>query len=171
MLPSLNYMRHLIISVLVLFASATFASAQKVYDGCADVKGISRETKCDYAKFVSVFGVPERYKKVGEPKDGNEMTEEYSFGETYFVFQNNGELTSFALKDSRFPALTNYIEGGIRVGDRISKLDKFEYGKPVFKKTLEDGTAIYRLWEDSYDRITFSVKNGIIELIVYISVP
>ena len=154
-------MKKLIISIVILFASMVFAYAQKAYDGCADVKGISRETKCDYAKFVSVFGVPERYKKVGEPKDG----------ETYFVFQNNGELTSFALKDSRFPALTNYIEGGIRVGDRISKLDKFEYGKPVFKKTLEDGTAIYRLWEDSYDRITFSVKNGIIELIVYISVP
>ena len=164
-------MRHLIASILVLFASAAFADAQKVYDGCADVKGISRETKCDYAKFVSVFGVPEKYKKFGKPEDGYEMSEVYGFGETYFVFQNNGELTSFALKDSRFPALTNYIEGGIRVGDRISKLDKFEYGKPVFKDKLEDGTSVYVLWEDSYDQVYISVKNGIIELIVYISVP
>ena len=164
-------MRHLIASILVLFASAAFADAQKVYDGCADVKGISRETKCDYAKFVSVFGVPEHYRKVGEPEDGDEMTEVYRFGKSYFVFQNNGELRSFALENNRFPALTNYIEGGIRVGDKFSKLDKFEYGKPVFKKTLEDGTAIYRLWEDSYDQITFSVKNGIIKSIVYMSIP
>ena len=147
-----------IIVFIVLLASTVFAYAQKPYDGCADVKGISRDTKCNYAKFVSVFGVPEYYKKVGEPKDGDEMTEVYRFGKTYFVFQNNGELRSFALENNRFPALTNYIEGGIRVGDKFSKLDKFEYGKPVFKKTLEDGTAIYRLWEDSYDRITFSVK-------------
>ena len=151
-------MRQILLSIFVLLASTVFAYAQKPYDGCADVKGISRETICNYAKFVSVFGVPEYYKKVGEPKDGDDMTEVYRFGKTYFVFQNNGELRSFALENNRFPALTNYIEGGIRVGDKFSKLDKFEYGKPVFKKTLEDGTAIYRLWEDSYDRITFSVK-------------
>ena len=151
-------MRQILLSIFVLLASTVFAYAQKPYDGCADVKGISRDTKCNYAKFVSVFGVPEYYKKVGEPKDGDEMTEVYRFGKTYFVFQNNGELRSFALENNRFPALTNYIEGGIRVGDKFSKLDKFEYGKPVFKKTLEDGTAIYRLWEDSYDRITFSIK-------------
>ncbi len=164
-------MRHLIASILVLFASAAFADAQKVYDGCADVKGISRETKCDYAKFVSVFGVPERYKKVGKPEDGYEMSEEYSFGKTYFVFQNNGELTSFDLENNRFPALTNYIEGGIRVGDKFSKLDKFEYGKPVFKDKLEDGTAVYILWEDSYDQVYISVKDGIIKSIVYLSIP
>ena len=152
-------MRQITIVSILLLASAVFANAQKAYDGCADVKGISCETKCDYAKFVSVFGVPEYYKKVGEPKDGDEMTEVYRFGKSYFVFQNNGELRTFSVRDNRFPTLTNYIEGGIRVGDKFSKLDKFEYGKPVFKKTLEDGTAIYRLWEDSYDRITFSVKS------------
>ena len=164
-------MRQILLSIFVLLASTVFAYAQKPYDGCADVKGISRDTKCNYAKFVSVFGVPEYYKKVGEPKDGDEMTEVYRFGKSYFVFQNNGELRTFSVRDNRFPTLTNYIEGGIRVGDKFSKLDKFEYGKPVFKKTLEDGTAIYRLWEDSYDQITFSVKNGIIKSIVYMSIP
>ncbi len=164
-------MRQITIVSILLLASAVFANAQKAYDGCADVKGISRETKCDYAKFVSVFGVPERYKKVGKPEDGYEMSEEYSFGKTYFVFQNNGELTSFALENNRFPALTNYIEGGIRVGDKFSKLDKFEYGKPVFKDKLEDGTAVYILWEDSYDQVYISVKDGIIESIVYLSIP
>ena len=160
-----------IIVFIVLFASAVFANAQKAYDGCADVNGISRETKCDYAKFVSVFGVPERYKKVGEPKDGDEMTEVYRFGKSYFVFQNNGELRTFSVRDNRFPALTNYIEGGIRVGDKFSKLDKFEYGKPVFKDKLEDGTAVYILWEDSYDQVYISVKDGIIKSIVYLSIP
>ena len=164
-------MRQITIVSILLLASAVFANAQKAYDGCADVKGISRDTKCNYAKFVSVFGVPEYYKKVGEPEDGDEMTEVYRFGKSYFVFQNNGELRSFALENNRFPALTNYIEGGIRVGDKFSKLDKFEYGKPVFKDKLEDGTSVYVLWEDSYDQVYISVKNGIIELIVYISVP
>ena len=160
-----------IIVFIVLFASTVFAYAQKAYDGCADVKGISCETKCDYAKFVSVFGVPEKYRKVGNPEDGEEMTETYCFGETRFVFQNNGELRYFSIEDSRFPVITNYIAGGVRVGEKISKLDSCEYGKPVFKKTLKDGSKEYSLWGDSYDPVYFYVKNGIIESIVYIVVP
>ena len=164
-------MRQILLSIFVLLASTVFAYAQKPYDGCADVNGISRETKCDYAKFVSVFGVPDEYYKFGEPEDGEDMSETYYLGDNCFVFQNSGRLTYFCMEDSRFPTLTNYLKGGICVGDKFSKLDKFEYGKPVFKKTLEDGTAIYRLWEDSYDQVTFSVKNGIIKSIVYMSIP
>ncbi len=54
-----------------------------------------------------------------------------------------------------------------KLGQKVkleSKLDKFEYGKPVFKDTLEDGTSVYVLWDDSYDQVYISVKNGIIEL-------
>ena len=171
MLPSLNYMRHLIISVLVLFASATFASAQKVYDGCADVKGISRETKCDSTKFVSIFGKPDEYYKFGKPEDGDDMSETYYLGDNCFVFQNSGILTYFSMKDNRLPVLTNYIKGGIRVGDRFSIFDNFEYGKPVFKDSLEDGRVVYSLWADSYDPIYLSVKDGVIKTIVYLSIP
>lgn len=164
-------MKKLIISIVVLFTSIVFANAQKAYDGCADVKGISCETKCDYAKFVSVFGVPDEYYKFGEPEDGEEMSETYYFGETYFVFQNNGELRHFFIRDSRFPVLTNYLAGGIRVGDKISKLDNFEYGKPVFKEKRKDGTEKYVLWEKSYDPVYIYVKNGFIKTILYVVIP
>ena len=160
-----------IIVFIVLLASTVFANAQKAYDGCADVKGISRETKCDYAKFVSVFGVPEHYRKVGKPEDGEEMSETYYLGDNCFVFQNSGVLTYFSMRDGLFPTLTNYLKGGISVGEKFSKLDKFEYGKPVFKDKLEDGRSVYILWEDSYDQVYISVKNGIIKSIVYLSIP
>ncbi len=164
-------MKKLIISIVVLFTSIVFANAQKAYDGCADVKGISRETKCDYAKFVSVFGVPEHYRKVGKPEDGDDMSETYYLGDNCFVFQNSGILTYFSMKDNRLPVLTNYIKGGIRVGDRFSIFDNFEYGKPVFKDSLEDGRVVYSLWADSYDPIYLSVKDGVIKTIVYLSIP
>ena len=164
-------MRQILLSIFVLLASTVFAYAQKPYDGCADVKGISRETKCDYAKFVSVFGVPDYYRKVGVPEDGDEMSEVYYFGETYFVFQNNGELRQFFIRDSRFPVLTNYIKGGIRVGDKFSVFEKFEYSKPILKETRDDGTEKYVLWEDSYDPMYFYVINGSIKTIRYAAIP
>ena len=83
------------------------------------------------------------------------------------MFQNNGDLHHFSIEDNRFAALTNFIKGGVRVGDKISKLDNIIYGKPKFLNKMEDGKLRYVLWESSYDPVYFHVKDGIILCIVY----
>jgi len=40
----------------------------------------------------------------------------------------------FFVKDRRFAVLTLEIDGGIRVGDPLSKLDNFKSGKPLYVK-------------------------------------
>ena len=72
--------------------------------------------------------------------------------------------------DNRYAALTLWIPGGIRVGDKLSSLDNFKYGKPKVASWLEpkDGFVTYTLFYDYLDDLVFlSVKDGIICSISY----
>jgi len=160
-------MKKFILSMAVLLAAYFAASAQVLdfYVG-ADVNGINCSTKCNYDKFVSVFGKPDAYISSGNPND-DDFCETYEIGENYFAFSDNGYLNYFELGDNRFSALTKFIKGGVRVGDKISKLDNIKYGKPVPEKPNKDGTTWYDLWESSYDPVYLLVKDGIILRIVY----
>ena len=82
----------------VLLAASFAASAQVLdfYVG-ADVNGINCSIKCNYDKFVSVFGKPDKYEKFGEVEDEEEMSEVYYVGRvilcsktmvTYIIFQS-----------------------------------------------------------------------------------
>ena len=73
----------------------------------------------------------------------------------------------FELGDNRFSALTKFIKGGVRLGDKISKLDNIVYGKPKFLNKMEDGKLRYVLWESSYDPVYFHIKDGVILKIIY----
>ncbi len=87
-----------------------------------------------------------------------------------FSFCDGGRFFGFYLSDSRFSALTLWIPGGIRVGDKLSKLDNFKYGKPKVADWMKptDGSVQYVLFYDYLDGLVFlSVKNGIIEGIWY----
>ena len=160
-------MKKFILSMAILFAASFAASAQVLdFYVCADVNGIDCSTKCNYDKFVSVFGKPDIYINSGDP-NGDEFSETYEIGKNSFSFSFNGELYYFDLGDNRFAALTNFIKGGVRVGDKISKLDNIVYGKPKFLNKMEDGKLRYVLWESSYDPVYFHVKDGIILKIIY----
>ena len=151
----------------VLFAASFAVNAQVLdfYVG-ADVNGINCSTKCNYDKFVSVFGKPDAYISSGNPND-DDFCETYEIGENSFAFSDNGYLNYFELGDNRFSALTNFIKGGVKVGDKISKLDNIIYGKPKFLNKMEDGKLRYVLWESSYDPVYFHIKDGVILCIVY----
>ena len=74
--------------------------------------------------------------------------------------------------DDRFAALTLWIPGGVRVGDKLSKLDNFKYGKPKVASWLkpEDGLVDYVLFYDYLDDLVFlSVKDDVIQNIHYSS--
>ena len=164
-------MKKFILSMAVLLAASFAASAQVLdfYVG-ADVNGINCSIKCNYDKFVSVFGKPDKYICSGDP-NGDDFSETYYIGKNTFSFSFNGELYYFDLGDNRFAALTNFIKGGVRVGDKISKLDNIIYGKPKFSSKTSEGISIFILWESSYDPVYFHVKDGIILYIIYNYIP
>ncbi len=160
-------MKNFILSSALFVASVFIMDAQVLdfYVG-ADVNGIDCSIKCNYDKFVSVFGKPDAYISSGNPND-DDFCETYEIGENYFAFSDNGYLNYFELGDNRFAALTNFIKGGVRLGDKISKLDNIIYGKPKFLNKMENGKLRYVLWESSYDPVYFHIKDGVILKIIY----
>ena len=136
-----------------------------------DVEGVKIDQKMTYDQFVAKFGKPDRYKQDKSEGDGYSYLDEYYWvGKNSFSFINNGTFNEFFLMDDRFAALTLWIPGGIRVGDKLSSLDNFKYGKPKVASWLEpkDGFVTYTLFYDYLDDLVFlSVKDGIICSISY----
>ena len=122
---------------------------------------------------VAKFGKPDRYKQDKSEGDGYSYLDEYYWVvKNSFSFINNGTFNEFFLMDDRFAALTLWIPGGVRVGDKLSKLDNFKYGKPKVASWLkpEDGLVDYVLFYDYLDDLVFlSVKDGVIQNIHYSS--
>ena len=91
-------MKNFILSSALFVASVFIMDAQVLdFYVCADVNGIDCSTKCNYDKFVSVFGKPDKYEKFGEVEDEEEMSEVYYVGRvilcsktmvTYIIFQS-----------------------------------------------------------------------------------
>ena len=150
-------------------------NAQDFYDEfrakSIDVEGVKIDQKMTYGQFVAKFGKPDRYKQDKSEGDGYSYLDEYYWvGKNSFSFINNGTFNEFFLMDDRFAALTLWIPGGIRVGDKLSSLDNFKYGKPKVASWLEpkDGFVTYTLFYDYLDDLVFlSVKDGIICSISY----
>jgi hypothetical protein len=137
-----------------------------------DVEGIMIDQKINYGQFVAKFGNPDEYERKDTYITGGvyENEENYKIGRNGFSFCDGGRFFGFYLSDSRFSALTLWVPGGIRVGDKLSKLDNFKYGKPKVADWMKptDGSVQYVLFYDYLDGLVFlSVKNGIIEGIWY----
>ncbi|MCI1785691.1 MAG: hypothetical protein LKI59_06095 [Bacteroidales bacterium] len=128
-----------------------------------DVEGVFADQKMTYAQVVAKFGKPDKYRK---QYDEFGLSEEYFYGKTWFHFEETGKFRNFVIRDRRFAALTLDIDGGIRVGDPLSKLDNFKYGKPQYIRTDEDG-ELYLLYPKSDDNVYLVVKDGIIVTIFY----
>ena len=167
------FMKKMAICLAALLYMAV--NAQDFYDEfrakSIDVEGVKIDQKMTYGQFVAKFGKPDRYKQDKSEGDGYSYLDEYYWvGKNSFSFINNGTFNEFFLMDDRFAALTLWIPGGIRVGDKLSSLDNFKYGKPKVASWLEpkDGFVTYTLFYDYLDDLVFlSVKDGIICSISY----
>ena len=152
-------MKTKILIAIALFISS-FAMAQNEEADGYDVEGFCIGQRMNYKQFVAKFGKPDRYENVG----GDES---YYIGEDYFHFEDNGIFLNFIIESNRFAVLTKYMKGGIRVGDKLSKLDNFKYGKPVFTKRLKSGRHEYALFYESDEVVYLGVTNGMIVSIRY----
>ena len=158
--------RILFITVAFFMSFAAMAQENEEWFG-HDVEGFCIGQRMNYKQFVAKFGKPDRY-------EANGGDESYYIGEDYFHFGQDGLFLDFVLESSRFAALTKYIKGGIRVGDKLSKLDNFKYGKPVEIKygfKPEKGVIKYALFSESDEPVFLLVKDGIIIVIIYNEIP
>jgi hypothetical protein len=118
-----------------------------------------------YAQVVAKFGKPDLYHKVN---DEFGISEDYVYGNNNRLhFEETGKFKNFVITESRFAVLTLDIDGGIRVGDPLSKLDNFKYGKPQYVRTDEDGGEIYLLYPKCDDNVYLVVRDSIIVTIFY----
>ncbi|MGP1610937.1 MAG: hypothetical protein ACTTGW_04805 [Candidatus Cryptobacteroides sp.] len=158
--------RILFITVAFFMSFAAMAQENEEWFG-HDVEGFCIGQRMNYKQFVAKFGKPDRY-------EANGGDESYYIGEDYFHFGQDGLFLDFVLESPRFAALTKYIKGGIRVGDKLSKLDNFKYGKPVEIKygfKPEKGVIKYALFSESDEPVFLLVKDGIIIVIIYNEIP
>ena len=166
--------RHLLIIGLALLACISVKAQDfwKDFDkNGIDVEGLKTGQVMNYDQFVAKFGKPDRYIKT-DLGDGNIPCwgESYRLGHNSFYFRDNGFFNDFVLCDNRFAALTLWIPGGIRVGDKLSKLDNFKYGKPIVASWYKpsDGCVAYVLFYNYLDDLVFlAIKDGIIQRISY----
>lgn len=164
-----------ILAVVILALFCALLNAQDFMEEykvkSIDVEEIKIGQKLDYNQFVLKFGKPDRYERneLGSADDPC-LDEYYWVGKNFFSFTNNGTFCEFFLRDNRFAALTLWIPGGVRVGDHLSKLDDFKYGKPIVASWLEpkNGLVEYVLFYGYMDDLVYlSVKDEIIQIIHY----
>ena len=166
-----------VLVICLLALPAVTMIAQDFYDEfrakSIDVEGVKIGHKMTYDQFVAKFGKPTEYIQSDSDsgEEGTPTTDEYyRVGKNVFYFRNNGSFCGFSIKDKKLSVLTLWIDGGIHVGDKLSSLDNFKYGKPKVASWLEpkDGVVKYTLFYNYLDGLVFlSVKNGIICSISY----
>ena len=162
-----------VLVICLLALPAVTMIAQDFYDEfrakSIDVDGIKIGQVLDYSQFVAKFGLPDKYEKQSSNGGDYEVTETYIKGKCFFEFCDGGYFCGFTLSDNSFSALTFLIKGGIKVGDKLSKLDDFTYGKPIVAEWLKPfGYYIpYVLFPEQDGKVFLFVRKGIIEKISY----
>lgn len=148
--------KHIALSALLLFPVIAFAQ---------DIDGIDIGDTITKEQMIAKFGKPDSYSE----NDGEfGIDRDFMYGQTWIQAIDN-KLESFVICDERFKILSKYIPTGVRVGDKLSKLNGSKYGPPPQR-------ADWLAWEDYFispggDKyeiyVHFSVENGIIIRISY----
>ncbi len=96
-----------------------------------------------------------------------------SFGARIVIDDEDYTLTGFDTRSSNFIILSDFINGGVRVGDSISRLAAYDFVHTTYGRNKEgnalkqdvnypDGTSSYTLFEEEFQSIFFRVQNNII---------
>ena len=128
-----------------------------------DVNGIKVGTRLTREQVVAEFGEPTRY--VEQDSGDNGVDRYYYYGNTY-IHTNEHIFDEFALRDAAFTAFTTQISEGLKVGQPLSKLDNFMFGKPQFDKQIDDEIR-YKIFYTTDSPVDIYVKDGIIVRILY----
>ena len=109
--------RSILISLLLMLIASISTFAQKPYIvENFDINGVKLGSMVSDAILLSKFGTPSRVKT----EDDTNITYNY-YGKTSIGIYD-GKVYDILVRDSKFPVLTDIIEGGIRVGDNAAKV-------------------------------------------------
>ena len=133
----------------------------RIYD--RDVNGVWVGAILTRDQVIAKFGEPTKFMEKDSGDNG--VDRHYYYGKSY-IHTNDHIFDEFALRDATFTAFTLQIEGGLKVGDPLSKLDDFTYGKPILDKPIEDMVR-YKLFHTTDNPVDLYVKDGIIVRITY----
>ena len=118
-----------------------------------DVEGIVTGNVYTYSSVISTLGQPTSYWS-GKGEEG--LDEEYYFETNLLRFRENGSFSAFVLKNNRFAIYTSRLNGGIKVGDSLSKFRQLGFGSLTLNT---DGNYRFNI-EDFW--IDIEHNNGII---------
>ena len=160
-----KYYKMILVLMISFFSTAPVISAQEVDMMLfnRDVNGVAVGTLLHRARVIEKFGEPTSYKE--QLSEDNEVSRWYYYGKSYIHTQDD-IFDQFAVRDTNFTAFTNHISGGLKVGDPLSKLDNFKYGKPLFDKQIDDMLRYY-LFYTADNPVCLYVKDVIIVDITY----
>lgn len=147
--------KQIVVAVLLLFPTISLAQ---------DIDGIDIGDTITKEQMIAKFGNPDSYSEnngeFGKDRD-------YMYGQTWIQTIDN-KLENFVICDKRFKVLSKYIPTGVRVGDKLSKLNGSKYGPPQRADWLAWEDYFINLGGDKYEiYVHFYVENGIIISISY----
>jgi hypothetical protein len=150
----------LICAVLLALPCAGFAQHHFYQATDMDVNGVFVGGKYTKAQVEAKWGTPTNY---------SSNTSEFGLNETYdysnnqFRFSDDGVFVEFYIDIPNFVVYTTF-NGGIKVGDNISRIAAIGLGTPV-----RQGDGTFHLnRNDSDDPLIFGHLNGIITFISFI---
>ena len=147
-----------ILAISICFIIALPCFAQR------DVKTLN---KIGRQKVIQILGAPIRTSSW----EGADILE-YPDATRFCFDENSWELVGFNINSAKYCVFSDYVKGGFKVGDKFSKVQKFDfvhskYGKnrPENSLKLIDSKAerdYYVVYSEEWHFFFFRVKNGII---------
>lgn len=125
---------------------------------------------------IGILGVPEPDKKYGGWTD-EVIPVDYRYSEEYpgtsFVLEKDTfDLRGFNTRSPAFCVLSDYIEGGIKVGDSLSRLQSVDFVHSAYGKNNPDNALrlidstrerdYYEVFSKEWSNFCFAVKNDVI---------
>lgn len=150
-------MKNPLFSIITCLAYGLNLSAQ-------DVSGVEILSHMTKEQVILHFGKPDRYSRE-DYSDIDGIYEWYHYGTDYLLFINQ-ELHVFQVSSSRWPVLLNLIEGGVRIGDSFSKMEKLNpqivdwvKGSDKYYVPFEDFPLLITVHDGKITGISYEVRS------------
>lgn len=171
-LPWIQTMKRSIILTILTILTAVPAMAQK------DLSELNGMTDGQVKK---TYGQPKEYTANHEYT----MSSYFRYDDMeIFYTQSHESIDCFDISSDRVKVLSNFIAGGVRVGDKLSKIQNFDFSKTKYGRN-KDGNGLkttdfafnildkypvnYVIFEEEGTTVYLCVQNGIIKAISFIS--
>ena len=128
--------------IVIMFALMAFAMPLMKAQTALDIEGLITQER-----MIARYGEPDSVIVRLYPDDAFARYEHYYYGDDYLQVVD-GDLIQYYLKTSRFSLFNDIIEGGVKVGDPVSKILNSTYIK---KKERNSQYHVYDIWIGVYD--------------------